>query len=148
MGILQEAQSRVDELRMLLQQAEQELSEARNSLAAWERADQQDEANGASATTRANTQKRLGEERARVAHALDVRDTTKKDLDRQEEYLAQLQAGMVKATSEGLSGAAAEERARQLTQQSKAKTYAIMVGVSVLALVVIIWAYRKYVQAK
>lgn len=62
--------------------------------------------------------------------------------------LATYNANLAKAAGEGLTGAAAEERARLLTEQAKAQTWAIIGLVVIVGLVIAFWAWRKYIKAK
>lgn len=53
-----------------------------------------------------------------------------------------------KAESEGLTGAAAEQRAKALVEEAQTRKWAIIILVAVVAIIILVWAWIKFKKVK
>lgn len=138
----------IQELQRIVSDAQQALASAQQSLAAWKAAAAKDEQVNASYATRANTAKRIDEETANVKAAQEALDNAKAELSRKLALRDKIDQAAVDAMRQGLTPEAAYQLATakviEQERRSKIANTALLVGLGVLALVLIVWAFKKY----
>ena len=136
----------VQELRTAILAEQQELNAARAAVAAWEGAQRLDTQNNASYETRANTARRLSEERARVQQSEQRLAALESDLAAAESNRDNWDRAYIEATSKGMTGEEAKNYADAKAERVRLTNKIITWALIALGIGVLVWGVAAVVR--